>query len=539
MDAEASDGLPSARAGTGRAMFRALLVRGFGGSVKILFFGGRMVNRFIVLFHLLCSLALAGPQNMDDLDRLIAMMISDLAGARNSISIDSAEGAIGFLTPEQCELLDSCFGNNPSSPYGAIAFPKAPGQPAAPKLKTNLPTFLGMDIFTQLREDEAVVILGWTPSGVTYFGFTPYLMSRLMKGDREQSTIFGAVGDTLNHKVIGTESVDGSTSGKFTAIILSSDQRITSRVRSELTRLGIASAAINQLIYPKSFPLQLGWKPGADTIGALLRLGLPIDKNLSQAYLSAPPLRVIRLTPRVPLPSIAIAQPPLRKIGTGLCESAPTSSNGLSGCAQIIDSQLGGALETAANEIQKRWGLYRTGPATPAFSAPESTVSSTQGAGCAQEGKNCNGDNRDVIYGLDTLPIRLEQNPDDYVVIIGANHTKLGKALYFNHSVYRVSDFSGVSSFSNLDIEKNGQMSIEYYLGRPVKNSSENLLYAFKISRYCHSQPFCLEISSSGSLGIPVDSSLLVTSRIYLEPATNVKPSEREILLHRVLRSRP
>jgi hypothetical protein len=494
------------------------------------------------IFRQLCIvLALVGrvgsatPNDLQSLDQLIAKLPQTFSG---TVPSEVKSGGMYFLTPELCKQLPSCFGNNPASPYGVLGFPMATGQPALPPFEIQLVAPPGLSNYTQLREDEAFVLLGWTPTNVTYFGVTAYLAGRQLSEGAKQTVVFGAVGDTLNHRVIRTtgSKIPGENSlGQFTAIIFTSDTLADARIRSSLVALGIPLAAINTQVFPKDFPLKVGWTPTADTFSVLLRLGRPTDAAATGAYMSAPPLRVLRITPSKLAATEPFKMPALRPLGTGICEGPQDL---LSGCRSSLAPNLEATLDAVEQLLRIKVGLRKMDKLVPIFLPYALTANATLGQNCASKGSNCNGDNRDTIYGLDMNKTTMSADSRDFAFIIGVNHSKVGKALYFNHAIYRMSDFAGIAGFTNFDLVQNGQSSIEYYLGRPATRLEQNL-YAYKISRDCKGEPFCVQIPQSGDLGIPLAAELMITSRIYLEPATLVKPSEKEVLIHRVYRSTP
>jgi hypothetical protein len=81
-----------------------------------------------------------------------------LEGALASMGFDVAPGALAF-PPIDCCAAVTCFGNNPSSPYGEFFVPRGPGQTAA-----NPPSAPTHRTRVALGEDEAIVFVGPTPT---------------------------------------------------------------------------------------------------------------------------------------------------------------------------------------------------------------------------------------------------------------------------------------------------------------------------------------------------------------------------------------
>ena len=80
----------------------------------------------------------------------------------------------------------------------------------------------------KLKENEAIIYLGWTPPPMVYFSYQTFLAGRFYKDAFHR--IFGNLGDTINICTIDTgESIEEDTEGtNFNAptIIISTPDRI-------------------------------------------------------------------------------------------------------------------------------------------------------------------------------------------------------------------------------------------------------------------------------------------------------------------------
>ena len=140
---------------------------------------------------------------------------TDLTGALGARGLAVGKGSFEFLDLSQC-CSTSCLGNNPSSPYGALFVPAAPGQPAA----ADRPD--GLSSTFRLRADEAIVFVGSTPPEVKYFGFTPYVADRAKDGGGRRL-------------VAASVSEPGeAVFGKRTAVIAAADRRTVEAVTDSL-----------------------------------------------------------------------------------------------------------------------------------------------------------------------------------------------------------------------------------------------------------------------------------------------------------------
>lgn len=132
---------------------------------------------------LLCAFSQAAGQNPND-----------LAQFENALKQEGFDFSIGVVVPlnlaeQWCNYVpgvESAMYSN-SEPYLQVLVPKSPQQaPTSP-------------IF-QLREDEAIVIIGVTPPPAKYFSYTPYLASKMYPDGRKP--VFASLGDAINNTTV-------------------------------------------------------------------------------------------------------------------------------------------------------------------------------------------------------------------------------------------------------------------------------------------------------------------------------------------------
>ena len=321
-----------------------------------------------------------------------------LEDALASMGFDVAHGALAF-PPIDCCAAVTCFGNNPSSPYGEFFVPRGPGQTAAnPAERAD-----GSAPAWRLREDEAIVYVGPTPPHVGYFGFTPYLFNRQNGAMRDN--IFASVSDTLNDDVIHTAGGAGAPFASRTAIVLAANATTRAKVHTSLTTGGVPEAEINDLVIPES-TVHLGLDDTSDTVSVLMRVALFDSDAQKAAYLAAPGGAVYRVTPRVtivPAPETAQANRPR---GTGTNESARSAD-----VAALHDAIVAAHPGSTALELND-------------------TALAPNPSECISTGRGCNGDNRDALYSAMT-PFRLKDG--DQLVVYGVDHHTERQSDVFQH----------------------------------------------------------------------------------------------------------
>ena len=154
----------------------------------------------------------------ETLTETVPPSVGDLDAFRSALERDGfivQEGKLGvidILGLYDAGYLDSCYGNNPSTPYMLYWMPAAPGETVdrsefieIGKAVGNKFLIEGLQDDFKLRPDEALVLVGSTPPAAAYFSFCSYLFDRVIAGERR--TIFASLGDTLNHVRINTSGV--------------------------------------------------------------------------------------------------------------------------------------------------------------------------------------------------------------------------------------------------------------------------------------------------------------------------------------------
>ena len=413
---------------------------------------------------------------------------------------DVDEGSVVFFQIADCAALPTCFGNNPSSPYGLYLVPPAPGEAPLP---TDPPPFSknGHVSGWRMRADEAIVFLGRTAPPARYLSFRSYLFSRAGKA------IFASLGDSLNHLVLGTDAPPGGDAfDRETIVITTADATLDAHLRARLAETGASGAMINTDVLPAS-ELTLGLDDASDVLTMLYRVALVSDAAKAKAYFDAPPARLLRVRPRAERKASPLAAPPPRTRGTGVDESAYAA--GLDALGAAIKSAHPGAKSAALGYVDL--GL--------------------DGATCIGMLSSCNGDNSDTVYETN-LPIVLGDAAGERIVVYGVDHTAIGKATYTTLGVYDVARLLGVGGVAD---EKLAGSAAPFF---PAGDARAASYFAYSFARSCDGEPFCFEVPVDPP-GVSLASQLAIVVRPYLEPATRSGPLKAELLLPRGLHLTP
>jgi hypothetical protein len=363
----------------------------------------------------------------------------------------------------------------------------------------------------QLREDEAIVLIGRTPPPAAYFSYQTWV----------------AVGDAINGATIRTLGRDSAN--RAIVYIITGHQRTQARVWAAAMAAGYPSAIINvETISPVIAPLGYGAKGSLFFLGH--RVAVPEDEDATQAYIKKPPYRVFRVLPNVPFAADPVPVPRLRVRGTGRTEMELYPA--LKRLRQAILDK-----ETRANLISKEldsqiWQKVLPNGQLELLEKPWVALQRNIFAWAAT---------RDTNY-IQTYPyFRLREGADEYVIAYGVNHHKTRKAVYSNMSVVAEPDREfGLVSKPNRDF---GDSARRYLPNDP----QADLLYAIKVARNCHGEEYCLEVKQPAQLDIngahydcspPIDldnAEMYIIFRAYMEPATRVGADDNELLWDRAI----
>eukprot|EP00042_Codosiga_hollandica_P053524 m.702997 g.702997 ORF g.702997 m.702997 type:complete len:481 (-) comp58714_c0_seq7:1390-2832(-) len=432
-----------------------------------------------------------------------------LAAAGYSVTQDSYISFENFCHEDSV----TCYGQNPSSPYGRFM------------LKAADFTDLHEPIW-QLRADEALIFYGCTPPESRYFGFQPYAM---VSGGK---IVFADMTDSINYKTVNTSQPKYPFDTEV-LFITSGDQQADTDTRSAFSEAGVAESNMNSNAIPNVADL------GLDAMGVglnntifanLFRITDCANSSFCNAYFNSN-WTVLRATPikqrqGVPFPVRAYVN-----------RTVANDESDLNSTLTSLVSDVIKAFESSSVQLAEQARLL------PLF---------IDGRTCIREKLNCVGDTRDACYMDGNEPLLnlirtsrllkehdvdidasvsispngpqffLSNDTEDFILMVGIihNQTPAPMASYTNIVVYDVLKQMGVAAFMDDVITGSAQQYGVY----------TNAFYAFKFARTCgHSEQYCYAVPTTFP-GVPLDYPLTFVERAYVNPATNVGPDPAQLL---------
>lgn len=412
-----------------------------------------------------------------------------------------------FLDPANCFTPGVvCFFSNPDGPYG---YPFVGN---------------GLGLGTRMTSGDALVMIMETPPPMTYFGITPYLYSRyyysLPRRPGESGTVqvFESLADSVNMNTIktaGSTVVGSNVFTQLSVVVMTADSTTYKQIVNQFVALGFPASAINLLAMPlNAVPLQMGTGVLADTYTMLIRLAYPNDEAQMEDYINRIPIAFLQLTPIGRHSSVVLPTPVSRVPGDGVKES----SN----------------LQTARDQLVQQ--LLASYGSSYSITETKQLLTQTKNYRCIQLGILCNVDNPDALYTHEVTRL-VPSSLQDKILVVGVNHVDTGKATYVSHSITNDLYHVGVMGINNVQLQGTALIMGGISDSSDPRYSTYSDLYSFTVSYDCSNEPVCFTIPQptvNNPIGIPFGDPIDTTTRYYVDPATDTRPSSNEVLFHRV-----
>ena len=410
------------------------------------------------------------------------------------------QGAIlkaDFIVFAELGIVPDAQGNNADNPYYCMALPRSPNQ-TVPN-DGEYPN--GMCNNFRIRPDEAIVMIGTTPSDMKFYNYMVYLIDRSYGS--ESRLLFAGLGDSINIGDVKAQTGSRDGFNEPIMIIYSADKTVAERVKS----LAEDSGYPERMIFIKEIPSQMvhmGLEKDDDTFACNLRTAIYDTPEAKEKYMEDvfTMYRAYRLTPNQ---SESFDPYPIKDLkirGTGKSEFGLMNSV----------NQLRDAIIAAYPDYT--------------YTEPDTSIWLPESPEGMHNDDNSYGESRDTPY-LGSQNFTLGE--DQFAVSYGVNHMVSGKAVYSNIVAYGTEKLNGVIS---VDSTRYGDSASQYIPDDP----NAPMLYAYNISRVNSTNPYTMVVPQGPLLeGIPLEDEMWIGWRAYMEPETNVGPASHEIINDKVI----
>ncbi|MGH9437702.1 MAG: hypothetical protein ACRD22_07360 [Terriglobia bacterium] len=484
------------------------------------------------------------------------------------------QGSVFLMTNDKCptfvSIFDSCFGQNPASPY---IIPQPPVEDSfvnpdyATPLNTPGPHGETTNIIYRLSDQDALVTIVSYPPKAAYLGYVSYAFTReasdyvgitppaqpprTVSPDPDRYEIFGSIGNGVNNVTVQNQLGVSPWSNAIVVYITTSNTNLAAALVERAQEHGIDPKSI--FIEPVGSNMITGNGSAADDMVTLMRYAVPESTADADNWMSSLSRNV--LVYKVSNPTLAVQR-------YGEISYTPHTVN-------TDEITYGPSLTTALQQLATLLQSYLAAKQSPLEAAYQPFVKSTSvdaegvpnkglvGSYCIQYGVNCLGDSQDTsTYSFLTLrTLGLEET----AFVVGVNHTvpNLNNARYVSIGVFNAAAQAGVASASQTNPQAVGfdsgsltgsaegvLQALGIFIPPEYTDLMANLpnLYVAAVARDINNPTIApagqYTIDLKGTSLIPINTPIQFQGRAYVLPGTTAGGNVDYMLLPLVVAAR-
>lgn len=449
--------------------------------------------------------------------------------------------------PQFVAVFNSCFGQNPASPY---IIPQLPTESSyvdpyyGVQFESVAQSGQIVDMFYRLSDNDAMITVVSYPPKAAYFGYQSYVFtressyydsiepprSRLISPDPSRYDIFGSMGNDINNVIVQNQYGQSPWGGSTIMYITTSNQNLAQALISNATSHGINRSSI--FIEPIGANVITGNDKSADDMLTLIRYAVPESTRLASNWNAS-------LNDHVVVYRVSNQQVAINRYGQN--SYAAHAINNSESSLNIALQQLSTLLKTYLEQHQPLTPsatMVQT-LATTGDNAQGVPVSGLVGSVCVEYGTDCEGDNQDTSTYATLIESTVLLGPDETIFIAGVNHSlpNINNNHYLSVDVYNAANSSGVAGNSQTNFGATGfnsgnlngsALQLLSDLGVIIPPTYTELrsnigsLYATFVARNCDNQTiltankYCINLM--GNSLVPSNSTVSITERSYVLP---------------------
>lgn len=473
--------------------------------------------------------------------------IEGLSGAQYAVAQGNAYLMQNTDCPTYVAIFDSCFGQNPASPYiipqPAIGDSYVDPYYAEP-LNTPGPDGL-TNIIYRLSDNDALITVIAYPPEAAYLGYQSYVFSRetsfyegvtpprppVVSPDPDRYEIFGSVGNDVNSLVVEDQYGRPPWGGHVIMYVTTSNQQLADALIADATAAGLDPGSI--VVEPLGSNVITGTGAEADDLVTLMRYAVPRSQSAATDWQNDLSSNAVVYT--VSNPAIAVSRYGATQYTAHTVNSDET---GLSTALQQLSALLAAYLEARVPALTA--ASYQSQATTEDDSSGVPTEGLV-GAYCIATGTNCEGDNQDTSTYATLIEYVLLMGPADTAFVAGVNHSaaQVNNSRYTSVDIYNATNSSGVAAASQTNPEAAGfdsgtltgsaaqllaALGIDIPPGDTALLANIAQLYATFVARDCDNPTIAaapaLCIDLAGTSLIPLNDPISITERSYVVPGT-------------------
>jgi hypothetical protein len=383
------------------------------------------------------------------------------------------QGSVFLMTNDECPefvaIFNSCFGQNPASPY-IIPQPPIDASYVDPYYATGLntkgPHNQTTNIIYRLGDQDALVTIISYPPRAAYLGYVSYVftreasdyagipppappLTRQPSPDPARLEIFGSIGNGLNNVTVQNQLGVAPWGNAIVAYITTPNENLAAALTASAKKHGIDSKSI--FVEPVGANVITGNDSTADDMITLMRYAVAESATAADDWTTS-------LNKNVLVYKVSNSTVPVQRYGeiTYTPHTVNVSETAYAPSLSTAQQQLATLLQNYLATKQSSEAAYQ--PLVPTTHVDSNGVpeGGLVGASCIQTGTNCEGDSQDTsTYAY--LPLTflgLQQT----AFVVGVNHSvaALNNSRYVSVAVYEGDSQSGVASASQTNPQAAG-----------------------------------------------------------------------------------
>jgi hypothetical protein len=460
------------------------------------------------------------------------------------------QGNVFLMVNTECPIFvaifDSCFAQNPASPY---IIPQPPIEDSyvdpyyAVQLETPGPDGL-TDMFYRLGNNDALVTIISYPPKAAYLGYQSYVFTREISAyagitpprpptvspDPSRYEIFGSIGNDVNSVIVQNQIGSAPWGGTVVMYITTPNQNLAHALIANARRHGINPNSI--FVEPVGSNVLTGNDASADDLATLIRYAVPESTSAAAEWQNA-------LSSNVVVYKVTNTDLAVSRFGANhyTAHVSNTDETGLTTALQ----QLAAVLQTylADTQTPSDTAASHQTEATSQDDANGIPIAGLVGSACIAYGVNCLGDNQDTSAYATLLNYVLLLGPEETAFIAGVNHSvaSVNNNHYVSVAINNASNASGVGGASQTNPTATGfdsgfltgsaqQVLTALGITIPPEDTelTENIskLYVTFIARNCQNatiaaaNAYCIDLM--GRSLIPLEDPISIVERSYVVP---------------------
>lgn len=451
--------------------------------------------------------------------------------------------------PKFVAVFNSCFGQNPASPY---IIPQPPVESSyvdpdyAVQFESSGPTGATTDIFYRLSDNDALITIISYPPEAAYLGYQSYVFTsessnytsitpprnRVVSPDPSRYDIFGSLGNDVNNIIVQNKYGLAPWGGNVIMYITTSNQNLANALTLNAQAHGINANSI--FIEPVGSDVITGNDSSSDDMLTLMRYAVPESTTAAINWSNM-------LESNVLVYKVSNTKLPVSRFGVN--QYTAHTVNNVENNLNTALQQLATLLQTylAEKQISTVTAVSYQTIATTEDNASGVPTSGLVGASCILYGTNCEGDNQDTSTYATLTESSIVLGPDEIVFVAGVNHSMadVNNNRYVSVDIYNAANSSGIGSSSQTNVAavgfnsgmltgSAGQVLTSLGITIPAEDTELNAniaeLYVTFVTRDCNNQTvaaakdYCLNLM--GTSLIPLNDPISITERSYIVPGT-------------------